>query len=256
MDDLYKNNKLRIIFDAGPIISLSINGILDILGKLKELNPNISFVIPYGVKEELIDKPLITKKFKFEALKILNLIENNIIEVLSEIDADRKKELMRKMDIMANQSLVKRCDPNFFITILHKGELELFAEMIINNINYAIIDENIARKIIENPTTIKNRIEKKTHESIRIVNNSLKDFNKLFDNETKIFRSSEFVTICYEKNLFKDYESSCYKQLTNIVNIKAEVLEALLLALRESGCAIFSEEIYKIMNIEKIRNAF
>ena len=71
--------KKAIVFDAGALISLSMNGLLDELVKLKKIF-NGSFLITKQVKNELVDKPLNIKRFELEALKAQKLIEDKILE--------------------------------------------------------------------------------------------------------------------------------------------------------------------------------
>ena len=74
MKENYQENKKDymkcLVFDSGPIISLTTNNLLWILEPLKNKFKG-RFVITEGVRKELIDKPLTTKKFKFEALHCL-----------------------------------------------------------------------------------------------------------------------------------------------------------------------------------------
>ena len=64
-----------LVFDTGPIISLAMNNLLWVLVKLKEKFSGDFYVTP-GVKRECVDKPLLGKKFKFEAMRTLKLIED------------------------------------------------------------------------------------------------------------------------------------------------------------------------------------
>ena len=57
-----------LVFDAGPIISLTMNNLLWLLDPLK-VNFKGEFYIPMAVKGELVDRPLTTKKFR-EKLKL------------------------------------------------------------------------------------------------------------------------------------------------------------------------------------------
>ena len=74
-----------ILLDAGPIISLTTNNLLWIIEKLKA-----NFAITEGVKRELVDRPLGTRRFKFEALQVQSLVEKKTISVIKD-DAVVKK---------------------------------------------------------------------------------------------------------------------------------------------------------------------
>ena len=69
-----------MIFDTGPIISLALNNLLWVLDPLKKKFKG-NFYITKSVKKEIIDRPLNSKKFKFEALQVLHLYEKNVIEL-------------------------------------------------------------------------------------------------------------------------------------------------------------------------------
>ena len=71
--------KKYLIFDAGPLINFSMNGLVDILEKLqKEFKGE--FLITKEVKEEIIDNPLNIKKFELEALRLETLFKKGIIK--------------------------------------------------------------------------------------------------------------------------------------------------------------------------------
>ncbi len=67
-----------IVFDTGPIISLTMNNLLGLLEHLKKKS-NARFLIPRQVKAELVDNPMNnTKRFMFEAMQVLRIIEKGV----------------------------------------------------------------------------------------------------------------------------------------------------------------------------------
>src|SRR3989344_1119529 len=70
-----------IVFDTGSIISLAMNELLWTLPLLKKRFKG-EFYIPHSVKLELVDKPMEIKRFKFEAINILKLIQMGEMEAL------------------------------------------------------------------------------------------------------------------------------------------------------------------------------
>src|SRR3989338_9319364 len=78
-----------ITFDTGPIISLTTNNLLGLLTNLKDKYKG-SFYITEAVKKELIERPLMTKKFKFEALQVLRSINQGVLEVFNSEDLRHK----------------------------------------------------------------------------------------------------------------------------------------------------------------------
>ena len=72
-----------LVFDTGPVISLTMNNLLWLLDPLKEMS-KANFFITEQVRRELVDVPLNkTKRYKFEALQVLHYIENGTLEVIS-----------------------------------------------------------------------------------------------------------------------------------------------------------------------------
>ena len=71
----------KLFFDAGPIISLTMNNLLWTLKPLKR-QFNGQFCITKSVEQELTINPLHTKKFKFEALQVMELIKSDVLRVV------------------------------------------------------------------------------------------------------------------------------------------------------------------------------
>jgi len=83
-----------IIFDTGPVISLSVNALLWILYPLKKKFRG-KFFITKNVARELIDTPLRGKKYKFEALKVQDMLNEKIFEIIdSEAIRTKAKDLI------------------------------------------------------------------------------------------------------------------------------------------------------------------
>ena len=123
-----------IVFDTGPIISLSMNNLLWILEVLKEKYGG-RFYITSKVKEELIDRPLQTKKYRLEAVQVLPLISKGVLEVYDS--KNLKKNSMELMDI-ANESYKAK---NNWIKILHPAEMEVIAAALELNSDAIVVDE-------------------------------------------------------------------------------------------------------------------
>ena len=84
-----------IIFDAGPLISLSMNGLLPELIKLKEIFDG-KFIITKEVKYEIVDHPIKIKRFELDALNIQRLLDKKILELPTTFKID-KKEITKKI---------------------------------------------------------------------------------------------------------------------------------------------------------------
>ena len=69
-----------LIFDSGTLINLSMNGLLDIIVKLKE-NFDGKFLITEEVKYEIVDRPIGISRFELGALRVQKLINDGVIEL-------------------------------------------------------------------------------------------------------------------------------------------------------------------------------
>src|SRR3989344_614198 len=217
----------QLIFDAGPLINFSMNGLLFVLEELKK-NCNVEFLITKEVKEEVIDRPLTIRRFELEALRMQELFKKKVIQ-LAAISASEVQELRKLrnefMDV-ANRSYIAK---HKAVHLLDKGEAAALALCVImkkktGNEIPLVIDERTARMLVENPTHLGKILEKKFHGTIDI---HLKDL-RIFEG-FKIIRSTELVYIAHKK------------KLTGISGPKA--LEALLYGLRFKGASISDEEI-------------
>lgn len=226
-----------IVFDTGPIISLTTNNLLWILEPLKKMS-NASFCITDYVKKELVDTPLNkTKRFKFEALQVLDCIEKGIIEVVKneEIDSQAIKLL----------TTANSCFNAFGrnINLLHLAEISSIVLHLQKDADALVLDERTARLIVENPKKLLNILNHTLHTPIEENQNSLREFGKITKN-IRIIRSVELVTLAYEKGLLDDY-------IANIPNPRKVLLESVLWGIKLNGCAVSKKELEQIMRIEK-----
>ena len=85
-----------LVFDAGPIISLTTNNLLWTLTPLRR-HLSGRFYIPKSVKKELVDKPLQGKRFRFEALQVLHLLSEDVLEQVSNDHILRKAKQLHNL---------------------------------------------------------------------------------------------------------------------------------------------------------------
>lgn len=221
-----------IIFDAGTIINFAMNGLLDILVKLKK-DFKGKFLITEKVKEEIIDKPLTIKRFELEALMIKKLLDEGILELPYDLIKREKiiSEKNKLLDLLNHTYYAK----GEFIKIVHGGGTSSLALSLLlskNGIdNIVAIDERTARMLVENPENLRQLFSQKLHTKVEMK----KDLSLL--KGIRIVRSSELLYLAYKKGLvdLKDHN----------------ILEALLYASKFKGCSISFEEIEEIKNLEK-----
>jgi len=224
-----------LVFDTGPIISLATNNLLWVLEPLKNRFKG-SFLITPGVKYELIDRPLKTKKFKFEALQVLQVIHKGIIEVMN--DRTIKKKAHQLSDI-ANRIFYAH---NHSITIVHLGEIGGIVAALHLNAPAFVIDERTTRLLIENPKKLTDILRHKLHTKISVHQRNL----KLLLSKVKgirLLRSFELVIIAYELGLLDKY-------LLKIPSPKRTLIEAILWGVKLNGCAVSQKEINQVVKLE------
>ena len=73
-----------IIFDASTLISFSMNGLFNELRELKKIFEG-KFIITKEVRKEVIDDPIKGKRFKLEAMKVRELLNDKTFELPTAI---------------------------------------------------------------------------------------------------------------------------------------------------------------------------
>ncbi|MBI3035906.1 hypothetical protein HYY71_06310 [Candidatus Woesearchaeota archaeon] len=225
-----------IIFDAGPIISLATNNLLWILEPLRKKFGG-KFCITGPVRRELVDKPLETKKFKFEAIQVEKLIENGVLEV---VDNGFIRENTPRLLSTANE--IFKAYGNYYMKIVHFAEMSVIAAAISLDSDAIAIDEKTTRLLIENPRMIVEILRKTLRTSISINENNLKEFKNTVRNINAI-RSTELVTIAYERGILDTY-------VTEIPDARKNLLESVLWGVKLNGCAVSKDEIDQIVKLE------
>lgn len=218
-----------IIFDSGTLISFTMAGLVDEFVALRKSFDG-KFIIPWLVKQELIDKPIHTKRFVLEAMKIQKMLDDGILELPDsvgvskmEIDGERKN-----FEDLANNIFTTKRGP---VRIIHDGEAsclglsKILTKKGIDNI--IAIDERTTRVLSEKPENLRRIMENKLHSKIDEKRGNYKYFK-----DFRFIRSPELVYVAYKKGLVP------YK--------KGDVLDALLYAVKFKGAAISGEEIREI----------
>ncbi len=225
-----------LIFDTSSIISLATNNLLDKLSEMKKMFKG-DFLISNAVKKEIIENPITNRKYKFEAILISSLIQNNIFRIYPKINIEQKT--MRVLEI-SNNIYSAYGNP---IHILDKAEVEtLVLTQLLKGV--FVVDERSIRLLVEDYRKLAMLLERKLDTKIKINTQNLKLFKSEISN-VSIVRSAELMTIAFEKGLFKEYESSYAG--------KKDILDGVLWGLRLRGCAISTEEIEELIKIERVK---
>jgi len=218
-----------LIFDSGPLINLSMNGLLYILEDLKK-DFNGKFLITEFVKREVIDKPMNIQKFELGAVRIQDLIDKKVLEMPSSlgINPERLASDSAKLMDTANHSVRIRSQPINIVSDAEMSCIALANELKKQKIECLIaIDERTTRILSENPIELEGIMSEKLNHQVDIDVRNLKDFQNI-----KFIRSSELAYVAYKKG---------------IIGLRGKnVLEALVYATKFKGAAISFDEMNEL----------
>lgn len=229
-----------LVFDTGPVISLTVNNLLSTLERLKEGYPG-RFVIPESVKGELVDEPLRTKKFMFEAMQVQRLITAGVLEVVEDSGT---KELTLELLRLANNSFAAKGKA---IQIVQYGEMASIAAANLLDAEALVMDERITRELIEHPKHLADLMERRLHTAVT-VNNENVSLLQRYISKAKIIRSVELVAVAFESGLLDRYIAAGEEKA--IPQVRQKLLESVLWGLKMNGCAVSSKEIEKLIELE------
>lgn len=222
-----------IIFDSGTLISFTSAGLIPELRRLKEIFKG-KFIITHEVKEEVVTKPLRIKRFSFSAYKIKQLLDDKVLEMPESLGVKQQemyREIQNFLDV-ANNTFFERKKP---IKIIDTGEAScLSLSRILDRKkiqNVISVDERTTRVLGEKPENLRQILQKKLHTKITSKQENYKTFSGF-----KFIRSAELIYVAYKKNLARIKDGK-------------DVLDAMLYALKFSGCAISGKEIEEMKKI-------
>jgi hypothetical protein len=223
-----------LVFDAGPIISITMNGLLPVLQKLKK-EFNGKFILTPQVKKEVIDKPFRIKKFKLESMLVKQLLEDGTFTQSNEIISNQKLQSeVNKLMKRTNSSFVSTKTKDR-LNIVHEGEASCIAFCNLCDCeSMIVIDERTTRIIAEAPERLKKLLEKKLSSKIEQVMPDV-----LGSKPPSLIRSAELIYLANKKGLLQD-------------NSK-DFLDAALYGLKFKGTAISSEEIEQIKKMVRVK---
>ncbi len=221
--------KKFLIFDAGPIISLSMNGLLYVIEKLKK-DFDGEFVITPQVKREVVDRPLGIKKYELEALCVKDLVDKKVLRIASEFVSGSVIDKETKRISKIANTLFKAEGEK--IKLIQEAEASCLAfARLCNCESLIVIDERTTRMISEAPDNLRKIMSSRLHTKIKVNEINTRELEGF-----KFIRSAELVYIAYKKGL---------------INLKKskELLGALLYGLKFKGTAISTGEIDVIKSL-------
>ncbi len=222
-----------LIFDAGPIISLTTSGMLPVIEELKKVFDG-EFILTPSVKHEIIDRPMKIKKFELEAIKVKDMLDRGIFKMSSDIIPNQKIDKESKRLLKIINSVLRTAQTGEKIKIVHAGEVACLAfSTLCEAENVIVIDERTTRMLTEAPNRLEEMMERKLHIPIKA---DISLLNKL--KKFKFIRSSELLFVAYEKKLIQ-------------IEGGRDLLDALLYSVKFKGTAISSKEIEEMKKLAK-----
>jgi hypothetical protein len=216
-----------LFFDAGPIISLVMSRLIWILPKLKEKYGGKFYITP-GVKTELVERPLGIKRFEFEALQVMKLIKDGVLEVYDKVPITKVKRLKE----LANSSFKVRRKK---MDIIQLGEMEAIVCAQQENADAIVMDERTLRLFIEDNRQMEKLLEFRFKNDVEPNRVNMDLFSKQLQ-DVKIIRSIELAAVAYKLGILEDYAPETKDG-------KAILLDSILWATKYNGAAVTTEEI-------------
>lgn len=217
-----------VIFDSGTLITLSMNGLLDMLRDLRKIF-NGRFIITKEVENEIVTRPMNIKKFKLGAIRLKSLIGDGVLEFPVAFNINQNDISRISKDILksANSIYFAEGKP---VHIIDEGEASILAlgKLLRDKgiENMIAMDERTTRILCEKPDNLKNLLERKLHTKITEKGVKGWEFHKC-----NFIRSTELIFIAYKRGLIPKNK---------------ELLDAMLYGAKFKGAAISGDEI-KIM---------
>jgi hypothetical protein len=218
-----------LFFDSGPIISLVMSRLGWILPELKK-KFNGKFYITPAVKYELVDRPITIRRFEFEALEVMKLLREGILEVYDKIPGKQ----VRLLTNLANSSFKANGKK---IDVMQKGEMEAVACALQEKAGL-VIDERTLRIYIEDSKNMEKLLERRFKHDVKSDKNKMLQFNKMVKN-VPIIRSIELASVAYKLGILNSY-------IPKIRNGKNFLVDGILWSTKYNGCAVTEHEIEEI----------
>ncbi|HLD72305.1 MAG TPA: hypothetical protein VJA23_01855 [Candidatus Nanoarchaeia archaeon] len=225
-------NKI-LFFDSGPIISLVMSRLIWILPELKK-NYGGKFMITPAVRRELIERPLGIKRFEFEALQVMKLIREGVLEVYEKVPASKVNQL----ETLANGSFKIK---NKTMDVVQSGELEIAACALETEAEAVVMDERTLRLFIENNKEMTHLLKIRFNQEITADQNKMNQFSSILKS-LKIIRSVELVGVAYQLGLLDAY-------IPDQKGGEKTLLDAVLWATKFNGCAVTEPEIEEMEKV-------
>ncbi len=216
-----------ILCDSSSLIALTDAGLLGALIALKQKMKG-QLLITQGIIDESITYPITVPKYSFSAVRIQRALDTGVFTVISF-----KQQTVDRILYLTN---------NLFYTnkpfhLVDKGEAEILAAAVDNDLKTLVMDERTTRTIMEAPMETKKHLENEFRIKLNVNTKLLNEFQSLTQN-IHVIRSSEIVALAYEAKYFKKFK-----------DLEQKAYESALYAIKFNGCAVGFDEIKELARI-------
>lgn len=226
---------VKAVIDSGTMITLSGTCLMNVFKHFVQAN-KFDLMISSTIAQESVWNPLTNKRFALNAARIKYAISQQIVKTMPK-DSQVNSE-MEKILRISNHVFFTDHGP---LTIIQAGEAEALALAKIHGAKAMFIDERTTRALIENPSRLKQVLERRQEQPVRINQENLDTIRGMFP-KLLMFRSVDIIALAYEQDLF-DHE---------LEHGKLE-LEAALYSAKFNGCAVSENEIDEYLKNAKDR---
>ncbi len=238
-----------MFMDAGPVISLVMSRLVWTLPELKKRYGGKFYITP-AVRRELVDRPLSVKRFQFEAMQVMKLIREGVLELYDDVP----KGILDELNRLANNSFSIRGRP---MDIIQSGELESVACALKTGADAVVVDERTLRLFIENNDEMKKLLEHRFQKPVQVNNDNMQSFSRKLKGIT-ILRSVELAAAAFSLGLLDAYipetkemnwaegMQAAAKETGKKETGSSMLLDSVLWALKSNGCAVTEHEIEEI----------
>lgn len=213
--------------DSSALISLSMNCMSPVLREL-----GVGIVVPPGVYAEVVSKPIVSRRFALGSMRLNKLLEDKVVSVRKP-DGDLTERILDGF----NSSYLVNNRP---LRILHRGEAEALSLTRSRDVEALLVDERTTRLLMEDPEQLRRLLSRQNNQNVRLDARRIEDTRRMIPKVT-VIRSSEVAAVAYERGVLSKYLSEG----------EGNLLEAVLCALKFSGCSITWGEIEDYKNTVK-----
>ena len=217
---------MSLFFDSSTLISMAVTCALPVFRELKKFYAG-DFYITTAVYNETIKRAMDSLRFRYEGYRIKALVDEGILKIYS--DAGLQSEITKLMRAINSTYLLKGRP----LEIMHLGETSALMACLKEKGEAFVVDEWLARHIVEAPEQVKARLESKMHAKININRAAAAEWMAEASEKVSVLRSTELALAAWKNNLLSSNKDMFF---------------GLLWALKFAGCAISEQEINTYLN--------